>query len=901
MKRNVFFKRRTTSSSVTGFQLSISWHLGIAFCAVCVLAIMANLIAEHGKSMIKALHASPAIVHVVTHADAIATPPIANAEPLLLALNNFVLATRARVQAEHHDATTSLKQARIALRDELATYSASLPSATSSDLQQQVSQLIESGDKLVSLADSRRGAWARYSTHAEAMSDRVKQSLESAFKLFGRVLARQSLIDLGNQLDDIRRHFTALAASQQNDPALVTSLLKSEQAFTTMLQKHRKKLSRSEGDAWLTAMDSDFAEVTAASATLDHAMHQWRKTDDALRKLEADARRLVTASTTRSSSQSEDLPPQAISVSPQAATVDSQTSASDAESNTVIATSNDRSELVAWVSGATVLLVLLIGVRTVRGIATPIRELLAGIDKVGSGKTPKLLASGSITELNELVTAFNTMSDELIAARETSSENQHQLELKVRERTRELQQLAAHDPLTSLPNRRQLFELLETDLTHAEQAGHLVGIFFLDIDNFKTINDSMDHTYGDRVLREVAERLRDTVGAQGFAARLGGDEFTFVLSRAAHIDEVAMFGEQVKQAFDHGIKMDHRELMVSVSIGASVYPVHGTAPDALLKAADSAVYRAKSLGRNQLLMFTPDLLEIASHHFTVEQGLRRAIRNNEFELVFQPEINANTLEVDLVEALIRWRMADGRLATPTEFLSIAEESGLIMEISDWVLRTAIATAADWHHGSWPSARVAINVSPRQVMDDGFVENVASLLSEFNLPAACIEIELTENVLQTGPKTLEALLRLRQLGIAIALDDFGSGYSTLASLEQLPLTRIKIDRSLIASIDTNERSLAIARAIIGLCHGLGIEITAEGIERPEQFALLTVYRAMHLQGYLFARPLRHHDVIPALQTVSQSAQLQLLTMPHVTRHANVIELAPPTRAVAKAAG
>jgi EAL domain-containing protein (putative c-di-GMP-specific phosphodiesterase class I) len=308
-----------------------------------------------------------------------------------------------------------------------------------------------------------------------------------------------------------------------------------------------------------------------------------------------------------------------------------------------------------------------------------------------------------------------------------------------------------------------------------------------------------------------------------------------------------------------------------------------------LKAADAAAYHAKALGRSQLLMFTPDLLEIAANRFAIEQGLRRAIHGNEFELVFQPELNAETLEVDLVEALIRWHMPDGRLATPDEFLTIAEESGLIIEISDWVLRTAIEAAAQWHHGNWPAARVAVNVSPRQLMDSRFVERVEGLLREFRLPPACIEIELTENVLQTGPATLDALLRLRKLGVAIALDDFGSGYSSLASLEELPLTRIKLDRSLIASIDCNERSWAIARAIIGLCHGLGIQLTAEGIERTEQFAMLASCKTMHLQGYLFSKPLRRDEVIAAMPIVTQSAQLQLQMITLTAASSNVVEM------------
>jgi EAL domain-containing protein (putative c-di-GMP-specific phosphodiesterase class I) len=220
-------------------------------------------------------------------------------------------------------------------------------------------------------------------------------------------------------------------------------------------------------------------------------------------------------------------------------------------------------------------------------------------------------------------------------------------------------------------------------------------------------------------------------------------------------------------------------------------------------------------------------------------------------------------------------MPDGSVAPPGQFLAIAEESGLIMDISDWVLKSALSAAAHWHHGAWPEARVAINVVPRQLADPGFVERLMELLQQHRLPPRCIEIELTESVLQTGPTTIDALRRLRAHGIAIALDDFGTGYSSLASLEMLPLTRIKLDRSLIASIDSSPRSQAIARAIITMCQGLGLEITAEGIERPEQFAMLMGERGMYLQGYLLARPTSREELIPLLRLVAQRAQELLL--------------------------
>ena len=266
----------------------------------------------------------------------------------------------------------------------------------------------------------------------------------------------------------------------------------------------------------------------------------------------------------------------------------------------------------------------------------------------------------------------------------------------------------------------------------------------------------------------------------------------------------------------------------------------------------------------------------------------------EFELLFQPEVNFDALGTKLVEALLRWRLPDGRHVSPADFLAVAEESGLIMTISDWVLRSAVQSAAKWHYGPWPDVRIAVNVSARQLLDPTFVERLQHLLQEFKLPSRCIEIELTENVLQTGPATIETLRQLRALGVAIALDDFGTGYSSLASLEQLPLTRVKLDRSLIQSIDTSDRSLAIARAIVGLCGSLGLEVTAEGVERAEQLALLLDYPSICVQGYLICAPVNAEAIPRTVGEMPQQLHSLLLTLP---QH-QVLEHAPKPEADAE---
>jgi diguanylate cyclase (GGDEF)-like protein len=536
------------------------------------------------------------------------------------------------------------------------------------------------------------------------------------------------------------------------------------------------------------------------------------------------------------------------------------------------------------------ILMLWISIATVRSVVLPVRRLIAASEKIAAGEPGARVPRGGIKELDSLAVAFNNMAERLSQAQLGARDAHQQLEEKVAERTRQLQELAEVDPLTGLPNRRQLFNLLNASLERASQANRRVGVLFLDVDNFKNINDSIGHSFGDRVLRGIAQRLQSAAQPLGFAARLGGDELTVICEDARDLEQIHAASEQIIRAFQTPIDVDGRELIIGVSVGASIYPDHEQDAEALLIAADTALFHTKALGRGRASMFTPELRARASNKFRIEQDLRRAIERNEFELFFQPEVGIEDLQTQLVEALIRWRTPDGRYVPPGEFLSVAEESGLIIEISDWVLRTAIRAAAEWYRGPWPQARVAVNVSPRQLLDYRFVDRVRELLAEFDVPSRCIEIELTESVLQTGRATIEQLHRLRALGIAIALDDFGTGYSSLSSLERLPLTRVKLDRSLIESIDTNARSRSIVRAMIDMCNGLGLQVTAEGLERAEQFERFLGCKNLSLQGYLLSRPVAMDQVFIAMANAAQRAQeLVLLSKPNAV--GNVIKQLP----------
>jgi diguanylate cyclase (GGDEF)-like protein len=538
---------------------------------------------------------------------------------------------------------------------------------------------------------------------------------------------------------------------------------------------------------------------------------------------------------------------------------------------------HDRRMMVAWITAAVLLVWLAISVWTMRSILIPVSRLIEATRKLAHGEDVRA-PRGGLKELNALSLAFNRMASQLRTAREITHGYRRTLETQVEQRTRLLQHLAEHDPLTLLANRRQFFILLNRSIEQARPRSGGVAVFFIDLDNFKNLNDSMGHAFGDRMLISVAQRLEETAKSFGFAARLGGDEFTIVHEQVDSAQAALLAGHRIVSAFERPLSVEGRSITVSVSVGTSFYPDHEQTAEALLSAADAALFRAKALGRNQAALFTRELHEAATLKFTTEQGIRRALEHEEFELLFQPEVRLDSLRVGLVEALVRWRMPDGRLASPAEFLAVTEESGLILELGDWVLRRAIEIAASWQRSSWPEVKVAINVSPRQLLSASFVDRVQRLLQEFELPARCIELELTESVLQTGAATIESLRQLRSLDIAIALDDFGTGYSSFASLEQLPLSRIKLDRALIAGIDTQPRSAAIAMALILLCEDLGIDVTAEGVERNTQFSCLAANPALYLQGFLISPPVAEAEVPQVIATMPQIMHDLLLSIP-----------------------
>jgi diguanylate cyclase (GGDEF)-like protein len=829
------------------------------------------------------------------------------ADRLLAALDHFDEAVRARVATDGL-ASNAGYQRTVAELDGALTSFMSAATAISGKSFAKLAGGFKTHERdaatLIAAGDHRRELSAQYAALFETLNARDKASLDHSWKIFGRVVARQSLLQISSDLDALRKQAASLGTSEDATEQKLSALRDAEQVVKKDLDDNKNTLRRTEGDAWYNSMCADLIALVAMRGSLtqvdadlnDRSVEFVRNaetlTDSVPRKVESKSVQAAhPAEAMRPTS-----PVMADPITQPPILIPASVTPDGLETHSAVTESERPSaqrSTLAWLSAGLLLILLYVLVGTVLSILRPVRSLLLATTRLARGETNTRVPRGGIKELDAVAVAFNSMCEELSLARTAAKQYQQGLEGKVAERTRQLQHLAKNDPLTGLPNRREWFALLSAAIERARPANQQIAVFFLDIDNFKYINDSMGHAFGDRVLVSLSQRLQDTARAFGFAARLGGDEFTVVLERAPTAQSVTAAGLAIVQAFQQPLTIDGRELIVNVSVGASIFPEHAQEPDALLKAADVALFRAKSLGRCQLSMFTPDLLKEAEAKFATEQGLRRAIERGEFELLFQPEISVETFEPSLVEALIRWRMPDGTLSPPGRFLGIAEESGLILEIGDWVLQAAIEAAARWHHGAWPQARVAINVSARQFIDAGFIDRVKSLLAAYRLPARCIEIELTESVLQTGPATLDALRRLRALGVTIALDDFGSGYSSLSSLVHLPLSRIKLDRSLLEGVDNTPRSAEIANAIIAMCQGLGLEITAEGIERPEQFAMMLKHQGMFLQGFLLGRPTAQDELIPELAKVTQRAK-QLLVTSSSQASSNVVEWVPPSR-------
>jgi len=679
--------------------------------------------------------------------------------------------------------------------------------------------------------------WARF--------DRLQATVapkESTWHIGDRVMTRRSANAVSDALQNVRIAVGAhLAAPYAREAAAIDT---ADSSFLLVIEGNAQSLSRSHGKPWLQNVRDDFAELQQRLRTL-----RATRSEVAAQSVTVAANIQTLGQSIRS--QISEPATQALAASAMAASATAQ-----------------RTEQRVAVTGAAMLaLFLLIAFLSGASIAGPIARLTTATRRLALGDETARAPRGGMRELDELATAFNTMADRVAEANQAMRGDQARLEDKVAERTQQLRHLAYHDALTQLPNRRHLFQHLATILAQARGSGRHIALLLLDLDNFKTLNDSLGHLFGDRVLKAVGERLVRFVDHDGFVARLGGDEFTLVCQLDSATGDVASQTTALLAQFQQPLQVAGRDIIVSVSIGASLFPDHASDAESLLRAADAALFKAKQSGRNRLCSASAELVEQIAGQFKTEQALRRAVENQELELLFQPQVSLHRGQATCVEALLRWNRG-GVYVAPLDFLPLAEQSGLIGEITDWVLKQAICTLAEWQRGAWPQARVAVNISAQQFIDQGFVRQLQSLLAAHSIAPASLELELTETVLQSAATTVRTLRELRQLGVGIALDDFGAGYSSLASLEQLEISRVKIDRSLIEHVDQQPRSASIARSMIGLCQSLNLDVTVEGIERREQLRFLRTCDNVDVQGFLFAIPLPVELVLAACKELPE---------------------------------
>lgn len=417
-----------------------------------------------------------------------------------------------------------------------------------------------------------------------------------------------------------------------------------------------------------------------------------------------------------------------------------------------------------------------------------------------------------------------------------------------------LERQANYDALTGLANRALLSDRLEQAILTADRNGGAPAVIYFDLDRFKFINDSLGHSAGDQLLCAVAERLRNCVRECDTVARLGGDEFVVLINGHGGADYLQALVDRLIEAVTRPWVVGHGSFNITCSVGVALYPDDGGSAEILLRHADSAMYRAKELGRNGCQFFTPALNELLTEKLTLQRGLSEALEQQQFELYYQPRVDLAHARIVGVEALLRWNFPGQGLLQPDRFIPIAEETGLILPIGRWVLEQACRQNVAWRRQGLPPLSMSVNVSAAQFQEQDFVRTVSKTLAQTELPAGQLELELTESLLMHGtPQLLDRLRQLKALGITLSIDDFGTGYSSLAYLKSFAVDRLKVDRSFITELQEGTDSAAIVRTVIALGHNLGLRVVAEGVETVQQAAFLRDNGCDEAQGYLYSRP------------------------------------------------
>jgi diguanylate cyclase (GGDEF)-like protein len=418
-----------------------------------------------------------------------------------------------------------------------------------------------------------------------------------------------------------------------------------------------------------------------------------------------------------------------------------------------------------------------------------------------------------------------------------------------------IEQIAYHDSLTGLPNRQLFLNQMGMALHRARRTNGTVAVLFLDLDRFKVVNDSLGHAAGDLLLQTVAERIRSAVRGEDSVTRLGGDEFAVLCTDISSPDDAIFVAERIIAAVKRPIFLEGQEVFVTTSLGISLFPTDATQPEALLKNADAAMYRAKSQGRDIVERYVPEMGTAALEQLGLESHLQRALENGQLQVNYQPIVDSTTGRINGLEALLRWNHPERGLVGPAEFIGLAEATGAIVPMGEWVLREACTQVQRWRERGQTQLRAAVNLSVRQLQHADLVTRVQQVLAETGLPASKLEIEITESIaMRSSGRAIDNLRLLKGLGVRVSIDDLGTGYSSLSALRLFPIDSLKIDRSFVNGVPHNTDDSAIAAAVIALGQTLGVNVIAEGIERPEQLAFFTQHRCAEWQGFLLVRPI-----------------------------------------------
>ncbi len=430
----------------------------------------------------------------------------------------------------------------------------------------------------------------------------------------------------------------------------------------------------------------------------------------------------------------------------------------------------------------------------------------------------------------------------------------------------ELIRLANIDSLTGLPNRSLFLDRLSHAIAYSRRNKTLFALLFIDLDNFKNINDTLGHSIGDKMLINISKRLKACVRDVDTVARLGGDEFTVILENIHSTNEVGLCANKILARLSESMEIEGSMLKTTPSIGIGMYPAHGKDREMLLKNADLAMYSAKEKGKNNYQFFTEDMTSLAMERINIEQKLRHAIESDQLRLFYQPKVYSVTGEITGFEALIRWMHPEDGMISPGAFIPVAEETGLILSLGDWIIEEAIRQAKAWSEIAPDHCQIAVNISAKQFMSESLPDRIADLLEKYELHPRFLELEITEGTLiENMHHTISALTRLRDMGVEISLDDFGTGYSSLSYLKQFPVNQLKIDQSFVRDVTTDPSDASIVASIIALAHNLGLTVVAEGCETVDQLKFLRSYHCEQVQGYLFSRPVASDEAEKILRT------------------------------------